>query len=140
MALRADQLAAQHLHVGDLGDAGAVLDAQAKAAYKRRLDALQEDLAEAQRFHDPVRAANTQVEIDFLTAELTAAVGLRGRDRRAASHAERARLNVTKAIKAALRTISASHPTLGHYLATSITTGTFCTYTPDPTQPITWTL
>jgi hypothetical protein len=35
--------------------------------------------------------------------------------------------------------IRASHPPLGHYLATSITTATFYTYTPDPTQPITWT-
>jgi CheY-like chemotaxis protein len=139
-ALRADQLAAQRLRVSDLGDAGAALDAQAKAAYKRRLDELQEDLAEAQRFHDPARAANIQAEIDFLTAELAAAVGLGGRDRRAASHAERARLNVTKAIRAALRAIRASHPPLGHHLATSITTGTFCTYTPDPTQPMTWTL
>src|SRR5262249_31646867 len=130
-------LAAQHLHVGDLGDAGAVLDAQAKAAYKRRLDELQEDLAEAQRFHDLMRAANIQAEIDFLTTELAAAVGLRGRDRRTASHAKRARLNVTKAIRAALRSISASHPTLGHHLTTSITTGTFCAYTPDPAQPIT---
>src|SRR5262249_29227915 len=46
----ADQLAAHHLEVRGLGDAGVVLDAQAKAAYKRRLDALQDDLAEAQRF------------------------------------------------------------------------------------------
>jgi hypothetical protein len=126
--------------VGDLGDAGAALDAQAKAAYKRRLDELQEDLSEAQRFHDPARVAQAQAEIDFLTEELAAAVGLGGRDRRAASHAERARLNVTKAMKAALSKISDSHPALGHHLATSITTGTFCAYTPDPTQPTAWTL
>jgi CheY-like chemotaxis protein len=124
----------QQLRVGGLGDAGAVLDAQAKAAYKRRLDELQADLAEAQRFQDLARAARVHAEIDFLTAELAAAVGLGGRDRRAASSAERARLMVTKAIKAALHKIRASHPALGHHLATSITTGTFCTYTPDPTR------
>lgn len=139
-ALREEQLAAPHLRVGGLGDAGAVLDAQAKAAYKRRLDELQDDLAEAQRFHDPGRAAQAQAELDFLTAELAAAVGAGGRDRRAASSAERARLTVTKAIKAALHKISASHPALGHHLATSITTGTFCSYTPDPTHPLSWTL
>jgi non-specific serine/threonine protein kinase len=128
------------LRVGGLGDAGAVLDAPAKTAYKRRLEELQDELAEAQRFHDPVRAAKAQSEIDFLAAELAAAVGVGGRDRRAAAIAERARLNVTKAIKAALSKISESHPPLGHHLATSIKTGTFCTYTPDPTQPISWTL
>jgi len=97
-------------------------------------------LAEAQRFHDPVRTAHAQAEMDFLTAELAAAVGLGGRDRRAASVAERARLNVTKAIRAALHKMSESHPALGHHLTTSITTGTFCAYTPDPTQPLSWTL
>ena len=56
------------------------------------------------------------------------------------SAAERARLNVTKSIKAALSKIGKNHPALGHYLATSIRTGTFCSYTPDPTHPISWTL
>ena len=139
-ALSADQLAAQHLSLGGLGDAGAALDEPAKAAYKRRLDELQADLAEAQRFHDTTRAANAQAEIDFLVAELAAAVGLGGRDRRAADIAERARSNVTKAIRAALSKIRDSHPALGHHLATSIKTGTFCAYTPDPTHSISWTL
>jgi hypothetical protein len=40
-ALSADHLATQHVRVDGLGDAGPVLDPQAKAAYKRRLDALQ---------------------------------------------------------------------------------------------------
>src|SRR5262249_21275528 len=115
-------------------------DAQAKAAYKRRLDELQADLAEAQRWQDLARAARAHAEIDFLTAELAAAVGLGGRDRRAASSAERARLMVTNAIKAALHKIRASHPALGHHLAASITTGTCCTYTPDPPQPLAWLL
>jgi DNA-binding response OmpR family regulator len=138
--LSEDQLAAHALYVGGLGDAGVVLDAQAKAAYKRRLDELRDDLAEAQRFHDLARITHIQAEIDYLTTELAAAVGLGGRDRRVASSAERARLMVTKAIRAALRKISDSHPVLGHHLATSITTGTFCTYTPDPTAPLSWTL
>jgi hypothetical protein len=43
---------------------------------------------------------------DFLVAELARAVGLGGRDRRAASHAERARLNATRAIRAARASVS----------------------------------
>jgi DNA-binding response OmpR family regulator len=139
-ALSGDQWAAQHLHVGGLGDAGVVLDAQAKAAYKHRLDELRDNLAEAQRFHDLARATHVQAELDFLTAELAAAVGLGGRDRHVAASTERARLMVTKAIRAALRNISASHPALGHHLTTSITTGAFCMYTPDPTSPLSWLL
>jgi hypothetical protein len=47
---------------------------------------------------------------------------------------------VTKAIKAALDKIHANHPTLGHHLATSITTGTYCTYSHDPATPLSWRL
>jgi hypothetical protein len=59
------------------------------------------ELEEADRCNDPGRAATAAAERDFLVDELARAVGLGGRDRRAASHAERARLNVTRAIRAA---------------------------------------
>jgi hypothetical protein len=65
-------------------------------------------------------------------------VGLGNRERRAGSAAERARLNVTRAIKAAEDAIAALHPALGGYFRTSIRTGTFCVYRPDPENPITW--
>ena len=63
--------------------------------------------AEASR---PGAAAPARQELDFLATELARAVGLGGRDRRAASHAERARLNVTRAIKAAMRNLSRRTP------------------------------
>jgi DNA-binding response OmpR family regulator len=139
-ALSATQLATQHLRIDGLGDAGPALDPQAKAAYKRRLEELQVEVAAAQRWHDPARATTAQAEIEFLTDELAAAVGLGGRDRCVASSAQRARLMVTKAIRAALHKIRDHHSALGHHLATSITTGTFCTYTPDPHAPLAWRL
>src|SRR5262249_62222956 len=97
--LSESEIAAHGLSVGKLGDAGELLDAQAKAAYKRRLNDLRGELEEAQRFNDPTRAAKIQAEVEFLANELAAAVGTGGRDRKAASVAERARVNVTKAIK-----------------------------------------
>jgi tetratricopeptide (TPR) repeat protein len=122
----------------DLGDAGELLDASAKAAYKARLDELREELQEAEGFNDPVRAATAREEMDFLARELARAVGLGGRDRKAASHAERARLNVTRAIRASLRTLARVHPSLGQHLSLTIRTGRYCSYTPDPRVPITW--
>ena len=124
----------------DLGDAGELLDAEAKAAYRTRLEDLRADLDEAERFHDPARAASIKEEIDFLVTELARAVGLGGRDRRAASHAERARLNVTRAIKAALANVERHHPTLGQHLRSTIRTGFYCSYTPDPRVPTDWQL
>jgi hypothetical protein len=123
---------------GDLGDAGAMLDVTARAAYKARLDELRAEVDEAERFNDPVRAAAFREEIDFLTSELARAVGLGGRDRKAASHAERARLNVTRAIRAVLRTLSRVHPSLARHLSLTIRTGRYCSYTPDPRAPIRW--
>jgi len=115
----------------DLGDAGELLDATAKAAYKARLDELQNEL-------DPARAAKARAEMDFLVGELARAVGLGGRDRRAASHAERARLNATRAIRAAMANLARANPSLGRHLSSTIRTGRYCSYTPDPRAPIAW--
>jgi tetratricopeptide (TPR) repeat protein len=122
----------------DLGDAGELLDATAKAAYKARLDELRVDLEEAEGFNDPARAAKVRAELDFLTDELARAVGLGGRDRRAASHAERARLNATRAIRTAMANLARANPALGRHLSSTIRTGRYCSYTPDPRVPITW--
>ncbi len=124
----------------DLGDAGELLDAQAKAAYKARLDELRAELEEAEGDNDPARAAKARSELDFLVGELARAVGLGGRDRRAASHAERARLNATRAIRAAMANLARANPSLGRHLASTIRTGRYCSYTPDPRAPIDWEL
>jgi non-specific serine/threonine protein kinase len=122
----------------DLGDAGELLDAMAKAAYRARVEELRAEVEEAEGLHDPVRAAKARAELDFLVAELARAVGLGGRDRRAASHAERARLNVTRAIRTAIANLARANPALGRHLASTVHTGRYCSYTPDPRAPITW--
>jgi hypothetical protein len=120
-----------------LGDAGVLLDAQAKGAYRQRLADLREELDQALSWGDPERAAKAAAEIDFLTHELARAVGLRDHDRRAASDAERARVSVTKAIKRARAEIAKHNPSLGVHFARTIRTGTFCSYTPGlPELPI----
>jgi hypothetical protein len=120
-----------------LGDAGEMLDAQARAAYRRRLDDARQELEDARACNDPGRTASAQHEIAMLTKELARAVGLGGRQRRAGSHIERARVNVTRAIALALKRIEA-HPRLAGHLERTIKTGTFCAYVPDPRAPITW--
>ena len=123
-----------------LGDAGAMLDSQAKQDYKRQLNELREDLEEAHAFNDPGRVEKLQQEIDVLTQELARAVGLGGRERRAGSHAERARVNVTRAITSAVQKIAEHHAGLGCYFRDTIRTGTFCSYVPDPRAPVEWAL
>jgi len=68
--------------VGGLGDAGEMLDGQAKQEYKRRLAELREELEELKERGDHARAAKVEEEIDFLAREIARAVGIYGRDRR----------------------------------------------------------
>jgi pimeloyl-ACP methyl ester carboxylesterase len=128
------------LTVGRMGDAGEMLDAQAKAAYKRRTAELREQLEEARELNQLELVDRLEDEIEALGRELSRAVGLGGRDRRAASASERARINVTRAIKVALERIAEHNPALATLLTNSIRTGTFCSYTPDSRLPASWQL
>jgi tetratricopeptide (TPR) repeat protein len=121
-------------------DTGPVLDRQARDAYERRLVELEDDVNEAESFRDSERASRARQEKDFLISELAAAVGLGGRDRLAISVAERARVNVTRAIRSAVAKVSDNSSRLGDHLAATIHTGTFCSYRPDPRTPMTWTV
>ena len=84
------------------------------------------------------RADQADSERDWLVKELARAVGLGGRDRRAASASERARVAVTRAIRQGIARISGHHPKLGKHLDGAIRTGTYCAYSPDAPAPGGW--
>jgi predicted ATPase len=120
-------------------DAGAVLDPEAKRAYRERVAELREELEEAEAFNDPERAARAREELEFIGRELAGAVGLGGRDRKSSSTSERARVNVTRAIRTAVERIGDNDPHLAHHLEGAVRTGTFCAYRPEPGMP-SWTV
>jgi hypothetical protein len=122
---------------GDLGDA---LDPQARAAYRRRLTDLDDELAEAREWADPARVARLEDERGALIAELATAAGLGGRQRRTGDPRERARVAVRKAVAAALGRIQDVDPSFARLLRDSVTTGAFCRYDPDPARPVHWVL
>jgi uncharacterized membrane protein len=126
------------IHVGGLGDAGEMLDDTAKAAYRRRLSELREELEEAKELGNVERAEKAEQEIDALTSELLRAVGLGGRNRRAASASERARQSISKTIKSVVERIAQSDARLGDIFSRCVKTGNFCSYQPDPALPIAW--
>jgi hypothetical protein len=123
-----------------LGDAGELLDTNAKNAYRRRLAEIEEDIEQARAFGDAERAEQANAERDFLVRELSRAVGLGGRDRRAASASERARVGVTRALRKAIAQIAEHHPQLGEHLDRAIRTGTSCAYRPDSRAAAGWRL
>jgi hypothetical protein len=118
--------------------AGELLDREARAAYRRRLWDIQAELAETEDANDPGRGERLRAEREALEAELVAAIGLGGRARRVNGAAERARLNVTRAIRTAIAHLDKSNPALGRHLMHRVRTGTFCLYLPDPRATVSW--
>ncbi len=115
-----------------------LLDAQSRAAYRGRIEELQEEIDEAQAWNDAERAALAEEELDALVGHLAAATGLGGRSRAFASDAERARQRVKKAISASLARIESEHAELGRHLSSTIRTGYQCRYQPDPRAAFPW--
>ena len=124
----------------NLGDAGEMLDPQARREYRRRLLELREELAEAEALNDSERCESLRSEMEFLARELASAVGMGGRGRRAASSNERARISVKHAITRAIARLESLHAPLARYLASTVRTGTFCCFRPDPRFPVEWRL
>jgi tetratricopeptide (TPR) repeat protein len=122
----------------ELGDAGAMLDTRARVAYRHRIEALRGEIDDALERGDDARALDLQAELDQLVAELARAFGLGGRERRAASAAERARLNVTRAIRSAVARVTSVQPEAGTALDQGIRTGLYCVFTPSSDEGVLW--
>jgi len=120
------------------GDAGPLLDDEARHQYRERLVDLEDDIASAEMANDPERATVAREEREFLLAELGAAVGLGGRSRRTLDPAERARKTVTWRIRDSIARMGAADRSIGEHFRRSIRTGTFCLY--DPAEPTAWEL
>ncbi len=121
-------------------DLGPVLDDTAKRAYRARLADLDAEIDEADAWSDPARSERANHERQALLDELSAAVGLAGRDRRPGATAERARMAVRKAVTAALRRVEAQDPPVARLLRDGIRTGVVCRYEPDPGRAVRWVL
>ncbi len=103
-------------------------DASARAAYKEKLEDLQSELEEAERYGDAGRTLRLREQIELLSDEIGRGLGLGGRERGSGSSVERARVNVQRRISDALKRIESACPELGRHLARSIRTGTYCKY------------
>lgn len=122
------------------GDAGPLLDEQARAAYTERARDLRAELERAEAEHDLARRERIAEELGFLTRELERAFGLGGRERRSGAASERARVSVTRAIRYATKKIGEHDPGLADHLSRSVRTGTFCVYAPSARDRIDWRL
>lgn len=115
-----------------------VLDDEARARYKQRLDDLDDEIDRAAARGDTRRLAEYDGERRALLAELRAAAGLAGRTRRLGDEAERARKTVTARIRDTLRKLDDRHPELAAHLRSAVTTGSTCRY--QPASEVAWVL
>ena len=116
------------------------LDEGAARTYRRRLTALQGEMEDADGIGDSDRVAKAREEMDFLTRELAAGIGLGGRVRTSRSPSERARFAVSKAVRSTISKIAETSPALGSHLTATVRTGTYCAYDPDPRLAVRWEL
>jgi hypothetical protein len=121
-------------------DAGTLLDATARAAYRRRLADVRDELEEAAAYGDLGRTDRLRAEMEFLAEQLASAMGIGGAARRIGGPSERARSAVTQNIRSALKRLVQALPPLHEALARRIRTGAFCAYEPDPSRPVAWHL
>jgi hypothetical protein len=114
----------------DAGDAGSMLDREAVKTYRARLADLEDEAREAEAWNDSGRLERARTEIESLRRELSRAIGLGGRERRAGAAAERARVNVTRRLRDVIQRIAEQDERLGRELDAAVTTGTSCSYRP----------
>lgn len=108
-----------------------VLDEQAKAEYRQKINSLQIGIEEAENNQDFEKAGKLQDEYEQLVEHLSKSLGLDGSPREKGDSVERARSAVTWRIRSAIAKIEKEHPALGKHLSNSIKTGTFCSYEPE---------
>ena len=123
-----------------LGDAGELVDAGARTAYRHRIEALRAEIDDALDAGAEDRAEGLQGELDQLVGHLAQAFGLGGRSRRASSAVERARLNVTRALRAATARVTEALPDAGEVLDRRLRTGIYCAYEPDDADEVRWSV
>jgi hypothetical protein len=123
-----------------LGSVGELVDGRARRIYRQRIERLRAEIDDDLATGRLDRAEARQGELDQLVAQLAQAFGLGGRSRPAASAAERARLNVTRALRAAIARLAEAVPVGGAVLDRQVRTGLYCVYAPDEGDELRWTV
>jgi tetratricopeptide (TPR) repeat protein len=114
----------------DTGDAGELLDDKARNTYRKRVAELAVQIEDAKARGDVARAEAAEDEHDQLLKELSRAVGLGGKTRRAGAATERARVSAHRCLREAIKKIGDVDGVLGAHLTKAVRTGAFCAYRP----------
>lgn len=123
---------------GSMDENDFTIDEQAKSAYKKHINELQQEIEKAEENNDIGRKEVLQKELDHVVDHLSKNLGLGMRPRKMKSPTERARAAVTLRIRSAIKRLTKHHPALERHLTNSLRTGVFCSYSPE--TPREWIL
>jgi hypothetical protein len=128
----------RRMHVSQLADvpigAGAspVLDSTALQRFRARFTELEAAQERADRRGDAATSERLAAEQRALEREVRSSRGLGGRTRALGSDVERVRVNVTRTIRHAITDLAAHAPAAAAHLDSTVHTGTYCSYDPEP--------
>jgi len=128
------------IQVVNLGDAGEAADPKTLYKIRGRLLEIEKEQVKAERLADLEKYDQLEEEKEELERYLSWTYGLGNKPRRSGSHADRMRSNVNRAIKRVVGKIRKQNKALAAYLKSTIKTGFQVSYTPDPNNPVSWTL
>ncbi len=136
---RADALELGLRETTNLGDRGEAADQKTLSQLKGRQAEIHKEKEEANELQNWETREELEDEEEKLHQYIRQTFGLGGKSRRSGSHADKVRINVTRAIKRVLDKIRKQDQALAAYLKSTIKTGYQVSYTPDPNNPVSWT-
>jgi len=117
-----------------------LVDPESLRRYRLRVEDLRDQLEEAEANNDPERASRAREELEPILDEIARVSRPGGASRTQAGEAERARVNVYRAIRKSIEKIREQDVSLGHHLDHEIRTGTYCSYDPEAATAPDWAL
>ena len=109
----------------------AVVDQEARLAYRARYSDLTDELEEAMRNNDEGRAISAQNDMDQLEAQLRESCRLGGRDRRMGDEVEKTARRVSMAVRRAIKQVEGCSRPLANHLRNSLDLGRVMIYRPE---------
>jgi hypothetical protein len=129
-----------HLYQTGLDDGSGLplADPTTKALYRAKLRQLEQDIDRCTLLGDQTGRERAESEKTVIVKRLSSSFDRYGRPRLVGGTNERARVKVTRQIRAVVACLKEEDPALGEHLERYVHTGAYCSYRPP--QPLQWSL
>lgn len=108
-----------------------IMDDKAKTEYRNRLIDLDKEIQDFDLNNDYENVIKLREEYDAIVDHLTKSINVKGRTKKFSDATEKARVAITWRIRDAIKKINTVHPEFGKHLSVAISTGNYCSYSPE---------